>query len=64
MYSKISRAAVKQADVVIRPKVGFIGSADFSLRNQAILEGEKAAWVAMPAIKTIMDKLRQEGRLN
>lgn len=64
MYSKISRAAVKQADVVIRPKVGFIGSADFNLRNQAILEGEKAAWVAMPAIKTIMDKLRQEGRLN
>ena len=62
MYSKISRAAVKQADVVIRPKVGFIGSADFSLRNQAILEGEKAAWAAMPAIKNIMDKLRQEGR--
>lgn len=63
MYKKISQVPISQADVVIRPKVGFIGSADFNLRNEAILEGEKAALAAMPAVKIIMDKLRQEGRL-
>lgn len=63
MYNRISQVPISQADVVIRPKVGFVGSADFSLRNEAILEGEKAASAAMPAIKAIVDQLRQEGRL-
>lgn len=63
MYNKMSRVAISQADIVIRPKVGFIGSADFELRNQAIFEGEKAALAAMPALQAIMDKLRKEGRL-
>lgn len=63
MYNRISQAAISQADVVIRPRVGFVGSADFSRRNEAILEGEKAASAAMPAIKALVDKLRQEGRL-
>lgn len=63
MYNKIAQLPVSQADVVIKPKVGFVGSADFSRRNEAILEGEKAAAAAMPAIKAIVDKLRQEGRL-
>lgn len=63
MYNKISQQSLSQADVVIKPKVGFVGAADFNLRNEAILEGEKAALAAVPAIKAIMDKLRQEGRL-
>lgn len=63
MYNRISQAAISQADVVIRPRVGFVGSADFSRRHEAILEGEKAATAAMPAIKALIDKLRQEGRL-
>jgi len=63
MYNRISQLPVSQADVVIRPKVGFVGSADFSRRNEAILEGEKAATATMPAIRAIVDKLRQEGRL-
>jgi hypothetical protein len=32
-------------------------------RHEAILEGEKAAIEAMPAIQDIITRLRQEGRL-
>jgi NTE family protein len=63
MYKKMSQLPVNQADVVIRPIVGFIGSADFTRRNEAILEGERAAWAAMPKINEIVARLRQEGRL-
>jgi NTE family protein len=48
---------------VIRPKVGHIGSADFSKRHEAILEGERAALDALPEIMKIVNELRQEGRL-
>jgi len=48
---------------VIKPKVGHIGSADFSKRHEAILEGEKAALEALPHILKIITQLRQEGRL-
>jgi len=63
MYSKISQNQLARADVVIRPKVGHIGSTDFSKRHEAVLEGEKAALEAMPQIKAAIDKLRAEGRL-
>lgn len=63
MYSKISNQQLSRADVVIRPRVSFIGSADFDKRHEAILEGEKAAIEALPRIKEIMDRLKREGRL-
>jgi NTE family protein len=63
MYSKMSQVPITQADVVIKPVVGFVGSADFSHRNEAIMEGEKAALAAMPRINALLAKLRQEGRL-
>ncbi|MGA2193119.1 MAG: patatin-like phospholipase family protein [Nitrospirota bacterium] len=63
MYSKISASQLTRADVVIRPKVGRIGSGDFEKRNEAIMEGEKAANEAMPKINAILMKLRQDGRL-
>jgi len=63
MYSKMSLTPISQADVVIKPVVGFVGSADFSQRNEAIMEGEKAALAAMPQINALLAKLRQEGRL-
>jgi NTE family protein len=53
MYSKISYGQLSKADVVIRPKVGYIGSADFDKRHEAILEGEKAAVEALPRIKEL-----------
>jgi NTE family protein len=63
MYSKLASIQVNQADVVIRPKVGYIGSTDFSKRHEAILEGEKAAVETLPQIMDIVGQLRQEGRL-
>jgi len=62
-YSKLASIQLSHADVVIKPKVGHIGSADFSKRHEAILEGEKAALEALPKIMEIMTKLRLEGRL-
>jgi len=63
MYGKISQTQIAKADIVISPKVGFVGSADFTLRHEAILEGEKAAVAALPKIHGILSRLRQEGRL-
>ncbi|MGB9628455.1 MAG: patatin-like phospholipase family protein [Thermodesulfobacteriota bacterium] len=63
MYSKLASIQLSKADVVIRPKVGYIGSADFSKRHEAILEGEKAALEALPQILQILNQLREEGRL-
>lgn len=64
MYSKLAAIQLSKADVVIRPKVGYIGSADFSKRHEAVLEGEKAAIEALPKILDIINKLKLEGRLN
>ncbi|MHB8882230.1 MAG: patatin-like phospholipase family protein [Thermodesulfovibrionales bacterium] len=63
MYSRLALAQLSRADFVIRPKVGYIGSAEFEKRNEAILEGEKAALEVLPKIKELMSKLAQEGRL-
>ena len=63
MYAKMSQMQISRADVVIKPNVGHIGSADFSKRHEAILEGEKAAMEGLPKINQIISKLRQEGRL-
>jgi len=63
MYSKLSALQTSRADIVIKPKVGYIGSAEFERRHEAIMEGEKATAEAMPKIKALIDKLRHEGRL-
>jgi NTE family protein len=63
MYAKIAAAQLKGADVVIRPQVCHIGSSDFEKRNEAIFEGEKAATLALPQIRQILEKLREEDRL-
>ena len=38
-------------DILIRPKVGHIGSGDFNSRNVLVLEGEQAASLALPTLK-------------
>jgi NTE family protein len=63
MYSKLSSIQLSKADIVIRPKVGNIGSSDFSKRHEAVLEGEKAALEKLPEIKRLINKLKDEGRL-
>ncbi|HBG91951.1 MAG TPA: hypothetical protein DDX12_00585 [Nitrospiraceae bacterium] len=64
MYSKLAAIQLSKADVVIKPKVGYISSGDFSKRHEAVLEGEKATLEALPKIQEIVNKLKQEGRLN
>jgi len=63
MHTKISAVQLRNADIIIKPKVSQIGAIDFTKRHEAIMEGEKAAAEAMPAINQIITKLRQEGRL-
>lgn len=63
MYARLSERQLEKAEVVIRPKVGHIGSGDFTRRNEAILEGEKAAAAALPKIREALEPLRKAGRL-
>lgn len=46
-----------EADILIKPQVGTIGSADFNSRNLLILEGEQAAMAALPAIRKRLGKV-------
>jgi NTE family protein len=63
MYERMTAQQLPRADVIIRPKVGYIGAADFSKRHNAVLEGEKATVEALPAINSIISRLKAEGRL-
>lgn len=60
MGQSISRQELATADVVIRPKIGGIGSADFEQKHLAILEGEKAAQEALPLIRNRLRLWRQK----
>lgn len=53
---KLGEIELTRAEVVIRPKVGKIGSIDFDQKHIAILEGEKAAQAALPAIREAIRK--------
>ena len=64
MHSKLAAIQLAKADVVIKPKVGYIGSADFTKKHEATLEGEKAALEALPKIQEIVNTLKKQGRLN
>ena len=63
MYAKLASLQMSKADVVIRPKVGFISSGDFSKRHEAIIEGEKAAMEMLPDLMPIINKLKEAGKL-
>lgn len=58
MGQKLGQQEMARADIVIRPKVNDIGPADFEQRNNAILEGERAALAAMPQIRDRLARLR------
>jgi NTE family protein len=51
MGQRINQLELKDADVVITPALGTMGSADFNGRNLAVLAGEKAAAAVMPQLK-------------
>jgi NTE family protein len=56
MGQNLARHELKEADVVIRPDVGAVGSTDFLARHDSILEGEKAAQAALPQIREALKK--------
>lgn len=58
MGQKLGQAELARADVIVRPQVLDIGSADFTQRASAILEGEKAALAAMPQIRERIAQLQ------
>ncbi len=49
---------LKQATVVIQPKVGHLGALDLKASNDAILEGEKAAQLKIRAIQSAIDQFK------
>ena len=51
MGGVIGASELRGADIVIRPKLPYVKSWDFTARNEAMLEGERAAQAALPAIK-------------
>ena len=51
MGQTLGRQELARADVVIRPQVNDIGPVSFEQRNAALLEGERAALAALPAIR-------------
>lgn len=51
MGHAISDLEMRDADVVIRPKLDGVGSADFSARRLAILAGREAALTALPQLR-------------
>jgi len=58
MNEKIAAQQLQRADVVIRPNVGGIRSSDFSKRHEGVLEGERAAQAALPAIRAAISRTK------
>ena len=56
MGQNMARYELKEADIVIRPQVGNLGSTDFQSRYDSILEGEKATQAALPKIREAIRK--------
>ncbi len=50
---------LKQADIVIQPKVGHIGTLDLAASNETILEGEKATQLQIKAILKEINQFKQ-----
>lgn len=50
---------LKQANIVIQPKVGHIGTLDLKASNQTILEGEKATQAKIRAIQKAITDFKQ-----
>lgn len=50
---------LSQANIVIQPKVGNLGTLDLKSSNQAILEGEKSAQLKITAIQAAITKFKK-----
>jgi NTE family protein len=60
MGSAIKRHELRDADFVIRPQTANVAASDFDDRHLAIMEGEKAATQALPALLARLAKARSQ----
>lgn len=51
MGANLGAYELKEADIVIRPDINGLASANFQQRNEAIMRGEQAGFAAIPKIK-------------
>ena len=58
MGQRINQFELKDADIVIQPKLGTMKGSDFNGRNLAILAGEQAAFAVMPQLKEKLQAMR------
>jgi NTE family protein len=58
MGQSINRLELARADVVVRPSLAGVGSADFAARQRSIEAGRAAMQVAMPRLKQVLSRLR------
>lgn len=61
MGQSINRHELKTAEVVLRPALSGVGSADFSARQRSIAAGRAAMLAALPRLKAELAKLRLVG---
>ena len=59
MGQVIGRDELQSADVVLRPALGAVGSTDFTAREAAIREGERAVAAQAGTIAAIVDRARR-----
>lgn len=59
MGQSINSYELKEADIVIQPKLGTMKGSDFPGRNLAVLAGEQAAAAAMPEIRQKLKAMRE-----
>lgn len=61
MGQSINRYALAEADVVVRPALVGVGSADFSARQRSIVAGREAMQAALPRVRQQLQAKRQPG---
>ncbi|MFM6986991.1 MAG: patatin-like phospholipase family protein [Hydrogenophaga sp.] len=61
MGQSINRHELRAADIVVRPALSGVGSADFSSRQRSIAAGRAAMLAALPGLKAELAKLRPVG---
>ncbi|SPJ18357.1 Patatin (modular protein) [Burkholderiales bacterium] len=59
MGQVIARAELDEADVVLRPALGAVGSTDFASRESSIEEGEQAVAVQAKTISEVLARVQQ-----
>jgi NTE family protein len=58
MGQSINRLELARADVVVRPSLAGVGSADFTARQRSIDAGKAAMLAALPKLKQLLSRLR------